>query len=273
MQISQENQPCEISAHITVRNKGQSTFKWHKNCEIAFLFDKPCRFWIAGEVIRAKKGDIVFFNTHTVHSFIQEEDATSIGLLIFDVKAVLNPGVKFTPLKRHITAGEIDAVGGLREKIDALFSYATIERSALKVESNPVMQSLVAAIYLLLMRHFPEEATAPVKKQLADFYKMVDYINDHFRENINVKILAQNLYMSREKVSAVFLKYANMRLNDYLDKLRIDYVNKLILEGSNITDAAFESGFQSIRTFNSTYKKVTGVSPSEYIKVNINNRE
>ena len=37
-------------------------------------------------------------------------------------------------------------------------------------------------------------------------------------------------------------------------------------QGRTVTDAALESGFQCIRTFNSTYKRLTGITPSEYLQ-------
>ena len=126
------------------------------------------------------------------------------------------------------------------------------------------MKALVAALYLLLMRHFSEDKKIAEKKQLSEFYKIVNYVNSHFKENINIKTIAAALYMSREKVSSVFNRYSNLQLNDYIDKLRINNANNLILEGYAITASAFESGFQSIRTFNNTYKKITGMTPREY---------
>ena len=268
MQVTQESQRCEMSARVMVRNIHQSPFKWHKNCEIAIPMDKPCSFWIAGEVVHAKKGDIVFFNSRTVHSFITEEDDTHIGLLVFDIKAILGASVKFVPLKNHITAEEIDSVEGLREKLDMLYDYAIRERASVKIGDNPLMQSIISAFYLSLMRHFPSDGKNVEKKQLTEFYKIVDYINEHFCEKINISIIAKNLYMSREKASSLFMKYSSTGLSEYLDKLRITNVNKLLAEGKGITEAALESGFQSIRTFNNTYKKVMGKTPTEYIKTN-----
>ncbi|MBQ3023077.1 MAG: helix-turn-helix transcriptional regulator [Clostridia bacterium] len=266
MLFTEENQRVEMSAHSKLWMKGQSAFKWHKNCEIVMPLDKPCSFWTAGKIVHAKKGDIVFFNSRTVHSFIMEEEETRLGLLIFDVRTILNPSVKFTPLKCHITAEEIDEISGLREKVDTLFAYAMEEGNAKKTEDNPLMQSYIATFYLSLMRHFPANNKTPEKKQITEFYKMVDYINDHFREKINISIIAKSLYMSREKASLLFRKYSNIELSEYLDKLRISNVNKLLSDGYNVTDAALESGFQSIRTFNNTYKKVMKMSPTEYIR-------
>ena len=85
-------------------------------------------------------------------------------------------------------------------------------------------------------------------------------------ENVNVTSLAKQLFMSRERLSQIFLKYSDMKVNDYIDSLRIDNVNRLFKDGLSITEAAFESGFQCIRTFNSTYKKIMGITPSQYIQ-------
>jgi hypothetical protein len=124
-----------------------------------------------------------------VHSFIIEENETPIALLIFDIKTILNPSVKFEPLKKHITAEEIDAINGLREKLNTLYEYAVEERKAAKTDDNPQMQAYIAAFYLLLMRYFPAADETSERKQLTEFYSMVDYINNHFNEKINIKII------------------------------------------------------------------------------------
>ena len=266
MQISQENQRGEMIAHTIVRQKGQSSFKWHKNCEIVVPFN-PCSFWIDGEVVHAKKGDIVFINSRSVHSFIVEENNTLIGLIIFDVKTMLNSSVKFTPLKKHIKSEEIDDIEVLREKLDNLLGYSMGEYRAEKIEDNPLMQSLIASYYLLLMRYFPAGEKEPPKRQLADFYKIIDYVNDNFMDDINIKTIAKALYISREKVSKVFREYSNMGLSYYIDKLRVNSVNNMLMEGRSITEAAHSSGFSSIRTFNNTYKKIMGYPPSNHIHI------
>lgn len=57
-----------------------------------------------------------------------------------------------------------------------------------------------------------------------------------------------------------------MGLNEYIYSLRIKKANDLMNQGYSVTDAALQSGFQSIRTFNNIYKKVCGMTPSDYKK-------
>ena len=267
MQIFQEIQNREMLIRImNVAEKQKTPVKWHKNCEICQPVNKPCSFFIDGETISANPGDIIVINEYTPHSFVVTEDDTDVRILLFRPKTIMNQNIKILPLKTHITTEDIASVSGLSEKINMLFKMIHQEDQAEKVQDNPLMQSLIASFFLLLMRHFPQETSKTIQKQRVDFYKIADYINEHFKENINVSILSEKLFMSRERLSQIFLKYSDMKVNDYIDSLRIDNVNRLFKDGLSITEAAFESGFQCIRTFNSTYKKIMGITPSQYVQ-------
>lgn len=104
------------------------------------------------------------------------------------------------------------------------------------------------------------------KQKKQDFYRTVNYINDHFTENITIQSLSKELFIGRDRLSKVFLKYAGTSLSTYISTLRINRATQLIENGYGITVAALESGFQSVRTFNDVYKKITNSSPSKILK-------
>lgn len=103
------------------------------------------------------------------------------------------------------------------------------------------------------------------------YNEMLTYICDHFRENINTTIVARECFVSRGHASKVFFKHAKKHMKDYIDELRVDYANKLLEQGNDITTTSTESGFGCIRTFNNVYKKVMGITPTQYyIEKNVN---
>ena len=57
-----------------------------------------------------------------------------------------------------------------------------------------------------------------------------------------------------------------MSINSYITTLRLKNANYLLMHGKGISEAAYESGFQNLRTFNNSYQKQFGMSPTEYIK-------
>mgnify|MGYP006360708079 CR=1 FL=1 len=46
-----------------------------------------------------------------------------------------------------------------------------------------------------------------------------------------------------------------MSLNDYINSLRLAKAGSLIEKGMKITEAALESGFQSLKTYNNVKKR------------------
>ena len=72
--------------------------------------------------------------------------------------------------------------------------------------------------------------------------------------------------MDRGRLSKLFTKYAGMKLTQYINRLRISAAIQLIENGMGVTEAAYESGFQSIRTFNDVYKKNMHSCPNKIKK-------
>lgn len=103
-----------------------------------------------------------------------------------------------------------------------------------------------------------------------DFNRILDYINQNFRNNINTSTVAKALFMSRSYATVVFKKYSQKSINDYIGELRVNYANILLAQGKNITTVATASGFVCIRTFNNVYKRIMDITPTEYIKKVIN---
>ncbi len=241
-------------------------FHWHENCEICRVMNKPCQFLIDGQLIDAGVGDLVFINEYTVHKFIITEDATNTYIIQFPWRSVVNLDLPSAGIKKHITAQEIQAVPGLEDTLESMMKSILAEQKVEEDEKeNPFLCSMIAALYYLLLRHFPaEKKDLAVKKDREEFFKVVTYIKDHYTEPLSVNQLAEKMYMSRAKLSALFQRYAGIGIHEYINSLRIKKVNLMLHQGSKITTAAFECGFQSVRTFNSVYKKHMGMSPSDY---------
>jgi AraC-like DNA-binding protein len=71
--------------------------------------------------------------------------------------------------------------------------------------------------------------------------------------------------MSTRDISRSINLVAGVSFNDYVNKHRIEQIKRKIHdEDTNFTNLAFASGFSSKATFNQSFKKVTGMTPSEF---------
>ena len=264
MEIIKERAFLELCCRIAVKDKSDGNFHWHENYEICRLINKPMRFRIDGEIVCAAPGDIVVIEEQIVHQFLTDDDNTEICIIQFRPGMLLGMPERRLGPKRHITHDEILAIDGLDEQIDSILSLMSSESYAESAQSNPYFCALMSALYFLLCRHFGTD-TLQASGSRKIFYSITDYINKNYCEDISVGSIAAAFYFSRGKVSTVFKKYSGVSINDYIGNLRIKKANDMIRAGSSVTEAAIESGFKNIRSFNNVYKRVMGMTPREYL--------
>ncbi len=242
-------------------------FHWHKNIEIIEPINTVIKAFVDNTWIEAHPGDIVVIDANTVHRFAPQKDALAY-LWQINPKLLLSSDVCLKPVKCHITSDEIKADSLFSQQLSDLIKIMKSGYCVRSDEKNPFLQSVFSAFYFGLMMRFPNEKKekAPSEEKQI-FYKIAEYINNHYTEDITVQSLAQSMFISRGRLSKIFEKYAGTSLNTYKNSLRINKANELFDSGiSDITEVAYSSGFQTIRTFNNTYKKIMGITPSDYIK-------
>ena len=100
---------------------------------------------------------------------------------------------------------------------------------------------------------------------LARFHVVFDYLDEHFTENLTLEQLANVAGFSKFHFSRMFKQCSGYNFYDYLCYKRIKSAETLLLKpGISITEVALQSGFSNLSTFNRTFKKVKGCTPSEY---------
>ena len=77
------------------------------------------------------------------------------------------------------------------------------------------------------------------------------YIQEHFREELRRTDIARALGYSPEHISRVFHKYLPCSLNDYINALRLEYIDDRRRRegGTTLTELVFEAGFGSEQTY------------------------
>lgn len=99
------------------------------------------------------------------------------------------------------------------------------------------------------------------------FLLVTDYLSKNYMRCITLEDIAGLLGYNYHYVSRFFRKAFQMSFSDLLSLYRLEAAAALLDEtDKKITEIAFESGFQSIRSFNNSFRAQFGMSPSEYKK-------
>lgn len=103
----------------------------------------------------------------------------------------------------------------------------------------------------------------------------MDYIGKHYQDpNISISDIALDLGISEGHLSRTFKKETDYTLLNYLTRYRIHKAMELLRDCRvKVYEVAAQVGYRDITYFSATFKRVTGVTPSEYQDTSGNRRE
>lgn len=233
----------------------------HDEIEIISVFGGSATLTADGYSYNVSKGDFIILFPNIIHSYSHEKNV-DVGKFIFsadtipELTSTFNDKRPKTPVITPCTA-EGAHLSMLAEEILSEF----------KTSSDAVKK----AYLLLLTGKLLKLCTFEESRDCGDtiVLKIFDYCKNNYTHDITLDEVANALYVSKSYVSHIFCCKLKINFRNYINTLRVNKAASL-LRHSNIsaTEAAEQSGFGSIRTFNRAFVKYMGVTPREY-KVNI----
>ena len=113
----------------------------------------------------------------------------------------------------------------------------------------------------------PKETS--IDNQLLDrLLTYMDQSKPYYDSELTLTALAEQVGISRNALSEIINSGTGGNFYDFVNKYRVEEVKRLLqnpkYKDYTILAIAFEAGFPSKSTFNSIFKKCTGLTPSEY---------
>ncbi len=91
------------------------------------------------------------------------------------------------------------------------------------------------------------------------------FVQAHVEEPITLEQVIHHVHVSRFYFCKLFKKATGMTLTDYVTRVRIEKAKALLVDPSRrISEVVFAAGFGSIPRFNSVFKRLVGMPPTEY---------
>jgi two-component system, response regulator YesN len=124
------------------------------------------------------------------------------------------------------------------------------------------------------VKKYTQELYTGIIKQIVDIRKRKDkklveivkeYIIKHYNEDITLNRIAEVVYVNSSYICDLFKTQTGENFVDYLTKIRIEKAKVLL---RNVKIKTYEVGqmvgYEDATYFSKVFKKVVGVSPSEY---------
>lgn len=95
-------------------------------------------------------------------------------------------------------------------------------------------------------------------------HRVLAYINDHCTEPLTLQRLTEQFSISASTLSHEFQRYIHHSVYDYILYRRIMLAKRMLFGSAPLNEIAFQCGFGDYSNFLRAFRKMNGISPSEY---------
>ena len=241
---------------------------WQKEIELVYVRSGEASFHVADHSFIAHAGDLVICESGQIHYSDSYTTKNLLDFLIFDTNVISsryhNPHFK-NPL---VTAEELQNLG-LTESLQRLFAHIPEELEKKQPYYKDIVTASIREFWFLLKRNLPraEKANDASRRNrmLEEFQELLDYIDKHYAEDLTLENASSMMHFSPSHFSKTFKKLMGMNYVTYVNMVRIEQAIQMLSTGQHrMIDIALECGFSNIRSFNRTFKEITGYTPTEF---------
>ena len=122
---------------------------------------------------------------------------------------------------------------------------------------NQLLQDKINLLFTFLQKHSEDNIT---------IYTIKEFIGKNYRnESLSVKDISEHVFLSSSYLCTLFKSETGKTLNQYLTEFRIEKAKNMLMDSRyKITEISSKVGYSDGNYFGKTFKKLVGLSPSEY---------
>ncbi len=237
---------------------------WHRSIEVSYVAKGEVILTINHQKKVIKQGEFIFVNSGLVHELeIHENCKCEVVVVIISYSFLKRVCPEFEQYYFNIDQLK-EGFHRLKKIYEKIREFCINPRLFDELMINAYLYEI---IYLLL-----HECLMDVHKDELHLFRkqqhmILDYIEEHYREDLSLKKLAEIYCFSEGHFSRSFQQYFGINFKKYVTNYRLScsYLDVLNTEYS-IQEVAWKHGFSNIKSFITEFKKAYGKTPYQYRK-------
>jgi AraC-like DNA-binding protein len=269
----------EANKSFIVHNERSPFAPWHHHpeYELVLILKGKGKRMVGDHIDRFEENDLIFTGSFLPHQWIcDNENLESLQNEAFVIQFVQDfLGDKFFELPENTALKKF-----LGESSRGYEFYGESKSKIISILLGMITMNDVARLYALFsifeifqaskeyrFLSSPASVETVVLGGNEPMQKTLKYILQNFHNQIQIKDLLEVTNMSYATFYSKFKHAYILPFKDYLLNIRIGYACKLlIVETLNIAQIADDCGFENISNFNRQFKKIKGMTPSQFQK-------
>jgi len=224
-----------------------------------------------------RKGDIIFHKPYEFHS-LRANGVVAPNLVVISFMCDSSAMHFFDNKILRVGDVEKDLLGNVIDEANTTFSSHLDDPDLKELErsgnggfaSEQIIKICLELMLIQLIRTGDaggETVSSTIKeKSSQDTFSKIDmYLNQNISKKITLDDVCRDNMCGCSFLQKVFREKTGGGVMEYFGKMKVDSAKQAIREGKkNFTEIASDLGYSSIHYFSRHFKKVTGMTPSEY---------
>ncbi len=251
--------------YLDGKPEGTVPYHYHEFMKILILLKGQIGYEIEGREYHLQERDVVLVYPGQLHRPLLNQVRQYERIILYISPAFLK-GPELQELgeaygegeKRHVQVISLEQEEGIG--MLQLARHFTDEVVKDGVCGDLLQKVRVVDFLIQLQRYISEENLG--KKQPAQgnqvIQQILDYLNTHFTEDLSNEAIAEALHVSKSYMMHLFRQETGYTIKGYITEKRILYAKELQAQNVSLTEACYQSGFNSYTSFYRAMKKKNG---------------
>jgi len=260
-------------------NIEKSVWHYHDSYEISFITEGSGKRIVGDSIEEFQPGDLVFIGRNLPHVWIADKEPAIFSNRTLEMVFLqFNQNILNNQLLALPEFSDIRAALELSERGIQVVGHTLNEVSEIMLQL-PYLKNFDRLLHFFRLMDIIGKSTTHIRLASEDYMLqrftpgnrrialLHDYLMNHYQEEIDLKNLAGLVNMAEGSLCRFFKMNTGTTLIEYLNRIKIDFACKLLMDKElSILEVCFDSGFNNLSHFNKHFRKITGMTPSEYRK-------
>lgn len=259
-----------------IRDKKDIKFEYHHHdfSKIVILIDGDLTYYIEGKAYILKPWDILFVNKNEIHKPVVNPDKYYERIVIW-----LNPD-----FMAKYAQGNNNLLKCFEVAIKNNYNLLRLNMKSIEIIKNLIQdiqncnnsnefgseilkESLFVQLMVLMNRLF---LNSDKNRDIEDIQYdktiegVLNYINSNLENDLSIDTIASEFFISKYYLMRKFKNQIGSSIHNYVVQKRLILARSLISDGLSMSSVCSRCGFNDYSSFVRAFKKVYGVSPSNY---------
>lgn len=259
-----------------IRDKKDIKFEYHHHdfSKIVILIDGDLTYYIEGKAYILKPWDILFVNKNEIHKPVVNQNKYYERIVIW-----LNPD-----FMAKYAQGNNNLLKCFEVAIKNNYNLLRLNMKSIEIIKNLIQdiqncnnsnefgseilkESLFVQLMVLMNRLF---LNSDKNRDIEDIQYdktiegVLNYINSNLENDLSIDTIASEFFISKYYLMRKFKNQIGSSIHNYVVQKRLILARSLISDGLSMSSVCSRCGFNDYSSFVRAFKKVYGVSPSNY---------